>query len=81
MHSVLRPRDVLAGHELLDATKASTRRQVWVLMEEVHVVVDLVLEHFGAELDVPFCLFHPLLKLEHPHLVVLVHELVKLLQL
>ena len=47
-----RPRNVLAGHELLDAGKAPTGCQVWVLVEEAPVVVDVVLIHFGAELDI-----------------------------
>ena len=76
-----RPRNVLAGHELFDAVKAPTGCQVWVLVEEVQVVVDLVLIHLGAELDIPPCLLHPFLEIDHPHMVILVHELVKLLQL
>ena len=59
-HMGERPRNVLAGHELLDAAKAPAGCQVWVLVEEVPIVVDLVLLHLGAELDISFRLHNPL---------------------
>ena len=69
-------RHVLAIHQLGNAVETPAGREVGMLVEEVAPVVDLELVDFGTEFDIPLGLFHTLLELEHPLLIVLVHKLI-----
>ena len=73
-------RHILAVHQLGDAVEAPAGREVGMLVEEVAPVVDLELVNPGAEFDIPLGLFHALLELEHPQLIVLVQTLIQFLQ-
>ena len=60
---------VLALLNLRDAVQPPAGRKPKMFMEEVLSVLDLVIVNIGAELDVPLCLIHPLLKLQEQHML------------
>ena len=52
----------------------------WMFMEKVSSACPLVIINLNTKADVSFCLFHILIKLRHPHCIVLVHVFVEFLQ-